>query len=80
MDKIYDDQHDIERLKNLEFIGEAETLLKTMTGTKKIKPLGNLKSDKGKLLYIKASGTRSEMISNLKELISLFSFTQNIKI
>jgi len=67
-DRIDNDKHDIERLELLEFIGEA------------IQLFGGLKSTNGKSLYIQTSGSRSDIISNLKQLVSLFSFTKNIKI
>jgi len=51
-----------------------------MTGIRKIKRFGNLKDSNGKSLYMAASGGRSEMISNLRELISLFSFTKAFRI
>jgi len=79
-DEIKDDKHDIDRLQSLPFIGESDDLLSRMTGTKKIKSFGSLKSNNGKSLYIAASGSRSEIISNMRELISLFSFIQGIRI
>jgi hypothetical protein len=78
--EISDDQHDIERLQSCDFIGDQDQLLSTMLGVKKIVPFGTLKGHNGKRLYIKASGTRGEIIKNLNQLISLFSFTGNIKI
>jgi len=79
-DRISEDIHDINRLQSLQFIGESDLLLSQMTGIRRIKPFGNLKDSNGKSLYMAASGGRSEMIANLRQLISLFSFTKDFRI
>ena len=79
-DGINSDRHDIDRLQSLQFIGESDELLSRMSGIKKIKSFGSLKSSNGKSLYIATSGSRNEIISNIRQLISLFSFTKSIRI
>jgi len=78
-----DDPHDIERLQSLSFIGTQDELLsKVQSGRsgKILIPFADLRNQSKQKLYVNISGGRTENISNFNELLSLFSFMQNIKI
>lgn len=81
-DKIHNDEHDISRLIQLDFIGTIGTQdkLSTKQGKKHLKKFGILKNLDENQIYIDVEGSRSENIQKIKELASLFSFTKDLKV
>lgn len=78
------DAHDIQRLQSLNFIGTQDELLCQVRADKKTRRtlivFGDLRSKNNQKLYIDISGTRTENIDNFNQILSLFSFTKNLRI
>lgn len=78
-EKIIDD-FDISRLIELDYVGDRDDLLSSIKGKKHIKKFGKLENMKGNQLYINVGGNRTENITKINQLASLFSFMRDFKI
>ncbi|MDF0555100.1 hypothetical protein [Kamptonema sp. UHCC 0994] len=78
-EKIIDD-FDISRLIELDYVGDRDDLLSSIKGKKHIKKFGKLENMNGNQLYINVGGNRTENITKINQLASLFSFMRDFKI